>query len=108
MRTVLSIICLLGVVVLLGSCSGSGSGGGSGSIPRASWEFKNDNIICNNVTRSWIQYKGTTTPVHYCEWNCAYNGGSNTARFVRKVITLDTSQTPTAITEATTLGTCRK
>lgn len=103
MRAALFFICLFGVMVLLGSCSNSdgGSDGGSG-IPRATWKSTDEGIVCHNATRSWIIAEGTTTPIHYCEWNCAYYGGRNTASFVRIRFDLDKTESTDEGTEETT------
>ena len=71
MKTVLTVMCWLGVAIMLASCNGSsGSSGGGGDYSQVSFEKfgtePNERVRCYNANSN------TVTTVQICTWNCAY------------------------------------
>lgn len=69
MKTVLSVFCWLGVLLMLASCDSgsSSSSGGRGDWPQVSFlkNEKGDVVFCYNADSNVI------TTVQVCTWNCA-------------------------------------
>jgi hypothetical protein len=82
MKTVLTVMCWLGVAIMLGACSDSdsGSSGGGGDYPQVSFEKTGsgdtERVVCYNATSNTI----TTSQI--CIWNCAYYE-SDTPQYVK-------------------------
>lgn len=71
MKRFLSLLCCVGIIVFLSSCSDSdsgGSSGGSGDLPQVSYTiFQGDEwATCYNADDSVIM-----NPYQTCTWNCA-------------------------------------
>ena len=81
MKTVLTVMCWLGVAIMLTACNGSdsGSSGGGGDYPQVSFEKTgsgdSERVVCYNANSN------TITTKQICTWNCAYYE-SNTPRYV--------------------------
>jgi len=72
MKTILSVCCWIGIVVLLSACDNGdsgGSSGGRGDYPQVSFvkEGSGDDVhaVCYNADNNVI------TTVQVCTWNCA-------------------------------------
>ena len=88
MKTVLAVLCWLGVAVMLGSCSSSdsGSSGGGTSYPQVTYEKftpsgGDERVRCFNADSN------TITTMQICTWNCAYYNNSATPQ--KWVLTFD-------------------
>jgi len=70
MKTVLSVLCCLGMLVMLAGCDNGddgGSSGGPGRWPTVSFTVDdNGNVTCLNADSNVITTRQT------CIWNCAY------------------------------------
>lgn len=95
MKTVLSVFCCLGVLLLLTSCdNGDSSSGGRGDFEDVSFLVKapadggDPFVICYNANNNVI----TTKQV--CTWNCAYYESNNPRKVVltfdERIICIDT------------------
>lgn len=88
MKTVLSVLCWLGIVVMLTGCDNgdddSGTAGGYGAWPEVSFAIgDNGTVICYNADSNVITTK------QICTWNCALYE-SNQPRYVK--LTFDETQ----------------
>lgn len=77
MKTVLSVLCWIGIAVMLSGCDNSddgGSSGGRGDFPEVSFVINQDtgNVICYNADKNVI------TTQQICTWNCAYYDNRST------------------------------
>ncbi len=79
MKTVCSVLCMIGLVVLLGSCKSDSdsSSGGRGDFPDVSYARSANGVTCYNANSN--VYTGGK---QVCTWNCAYHD-SNTPRYVQ-------------------------
>lgn len=70
MKTVLSVLCCLGMLVMLAGCDNGddgGSSGGPGRWPTVSFTVDDDgNVTCLNADSNVITTRQT------CIWNCAF------------------------------------
>jgi hypothetical protein len=85
MKTVLSVLCWLGIVVMLTGCNNgedsSGSAGGRGDWPVVSFTVDNNgNVTCYGADSNVITTK------QICTWNCAYYDVNNSGNAPRKVV----------------------
>jgi hypothetical protein len=82
MKTVLSVLCWIGIAVMISGCdNGDDSGGtatGSGNYPDVSFAIDETTgtVTCYNADSN------VTTSTQVCTWNCAYYGGGG-PRYVR-------------------------
>lgn len=80
MKTVLSVLCWIGIAVMLNGCDDGddgGSAGGYGEFPEVSYVINDDTVVCYNADKNV-----RTGSQQICTWNCAnyHNKGA-----VRKV-----------------------
>jgi hypothetical protein len=85
MKTVLSVLCWLGIVVMLTGCDNgddnSGTAGGRGDWPEVSFAVGDDGtVICYNADTNVITTNQT------CTWNCAIYATNNPTNAPRKVV----------------------
>ena len=85
MKTVLSVLCWLGIVVMLTGCDNgdddSGTAGGRGDWPEVSFAVGDDGtVICYNADTNVITTNQT------CTWNCAIYATNNPNNAPRKVV----------------------
>ena len=73
MKTVLSFVCMIGMVVLLSSCKGddNGSSGGNGDFPTVSFQ-KTTNSAGEEVAVCYNADTNVITTQQVCTWRCAY------------------------------------
>ena len=83
MKSILSVLCWIGVAVLITSCDNGDSGGtsgGQGDYPQVSFKKEGsgdtEHAICYNANNSVITTNQT------CTWNCA-TYGTPTPRYVQ-------------------------
>jgi len=75
MKTVLSVLCWIGIAVMISGCDNGdddgGTAGGYGDWPQVSFRIDegSENVTCYNSNSNVV----TTNQV--CTWNCAYYGG---------------------------------
>jgi len=71
MKKVLSVLCWIGIAVMISGCDNSdddgGAAGGSGDYPQVSYTIdENDNVTCFNADNNVI------TSGQKCTWRCAF------------------------------------
>ena len=69
MKTVLSVLCCLGIIVMLAGCRDGDDGGSSGGPGRwnaVNWEITDDGVTCFNADSNFSTTRNT------CIWNCAF------------------------------------
>ena len=76
MKTVLSVLCWIGIVAMLSGCDSGddgGTAGARGDFPEVSFVLNEDtgNVVCYNADKNVI------TTQQICTWNCAYYEGRN-------------------------------
>ena len=86
MKTVLSVLCWLGIVVMLTGCDNGdddgGTAGGGGNWPDVSFTLNADgnSVTCFNADSNVITTNQT------CTWNCAIYATNNPTNAPRKVV----------------------
>ena len=84
MKTVLSVLCWIGIAVMISGCDNgddSGTAGGRGNWPQVSFQVDdNGNVVCYNADSNVITTNQT------CTWNCAYYAVNNSGNAPRKVV----------------------
>ncbi len=85
MKTVLSVLCWIGIAVMISGCDNgdddSGTAAGRGDWPAVSFQVdENGNVTCFNADSNVI----TTTQT--CTWNCAIYAVNNSGNAPRKVV----------------------
>ncbi len=86
MKTVLSVVCWLGIVVMLTGCDNGdddgGTAGGRGDWPVVSFTLNADgnSVTCFNADSNVITTNQT------CTWKCAYYATNNPNNAPRKVV----------------------
>ncbi len=85
MKTVLSVLCWIGIAVMISGCDNGdddgGTAGGRGDWPQVSFVVDdNDNVICYNADSNVVTTK------QICTWNCAYYDVNNPRNAPRKVV----------------------
>lgn len=72
MKTILSVLCLMGIVALITSCDNGDSGGtsgGGGDYPQATYKIGTaGTVTCYNADSN-VKTSSTRSD---CTWNCAY------------------------------------
>ena len=85
MKTVLSVLCWIGIAVMISGCDNGdddgGTAGGRGDWPEVSFVLDdNGNVNCFNADNNVITTNQT------CTWNCAYYAVNNSGNAPRKVV----------------------
>ncbi len=95
MKTILSVLCLIGVVALITSCDNGdsgGSSGGGGDYPQATYKITATGTTGGSVTCYDVDSNVKTSSTRSdCTWNCAYYLGVGP----RKVVLTFSVVTPT-------------
>ncbi|MCG6931538.1 MAG: hypothetical protein LJE64_13365 [Desulfofustis sp.] len=82
MKTVLTVLCWIGIAVMLGGCDDGDDNGGTagayGDFPEVSFVINEStgNVICYNADKNVI------TTQQICTWNCAYYNNKGAVRKV--------------------------
>jgi hypothetical protein len=84
MKTVLSVLCWIGIAVMISGCDNGddngGTAGGRGDWPQVSFRVDDSgNVICYNADNNVVTTNQT------CTWKCAYYAVNNPGNAPRKV-----------------------
>ncbi len=85
MKTVLSVLCWIGIAVMISGCDNGdddgGTAGGRGDWPVVSFRVDdNDNVTCFNADSNVVTTNQT------CTWNCGLYAVNNPGNAPRKVV----------------------